>query len=41
MKAYLGVARANFLLLPVTLVASGAAAAAYDGAFDPVATVVS
>ncbi len=40
MKAYLGVARANFLLLPVTLVAVGAAASAYDGAFDPVATVV-
>lgn len=39
MKAYLGVARANFLLLPVTLVAVGAAAAAYDGNFDPVATV--
>ena len=39
MKAYLGVARANFLLLPVTLVAVGAAAAACDGAFDPVATV--
>ena len=39
MKAYLGVTRANFLLLPVTLVALGAAAAAYDGAFDPVATV--
>jgi 1,4-dihydroxy-2-naphthoate octaprenyltransferase len=33
-KAYLGVARAPFLLLPVTLVASGAAAAAYDGAFS-------
>jgi 1,4-dihydroxy-2-naphthoate octaprenyltransferase len=30
--AYLGVARAPFLLLPVTLVASGAAAAAFDGA---------
>lgn len=39
MKAYLGVARANFLLLPVTLVAVGAAAAAYDGFFDPVATI--
>lgn len=34
MKAFLGIARANFLLLPVTLVAVGAAAAAYDGAFD-------
>lgn len=39
MKAYLGVARANFLLLPVTLVAVGAAAAAHDGAFDAVATI--
>ncbi len=39
MRAYLGVARANFLLLPVTLVAVGVTAAAYDGAFDPVATV--
>jgi 1,4-dihydroxy-2-naphthoate octaprenyltransferase len=38
-KAYLGVARAKFLLLPVTLVAVGAAAAACDGAFDPIATV--
>ena len=33
-KAYLGVARAPFLLLPVTLVAAGAAAAAYGGAFS-------
>jgi 1,4-dihydroxy-2-naphthoate octaprenyltransferase len=31
--AFLGVVRAPFLLLSVTLVASGAAAAAYDGAF--------
>ena len=38
-KPYLGVTRANFLLLPVTLVAVGAAAAAYDGSFDPVATL--
>jgi len=30
---WLGVARAPFLLLPVTLVAAGAAAAAYEGAF--------
>jgi 1,4-dihydroxy-2-naphthoate octaprenyltransferase len=30
LSAYAGVARAPFLLLPVTLVASGAAAAAYD-----------
>ena len=34
LKAYLGIARAPFLALPVTLVASGAAAAAYDGAFS-------
>lgn len=39
MKAYLGVARAYFLLLPGTLVALGAAASAYDGVFDPVATI--
>jgi 1,4-dihydroxy-2-naphthoate octaprenyltransferase len=39
MQAYLGVARARFLLLPVTLVAVGAAAAARDGAFDPIATI--
>jgi 1,4-dihydroxy-2-naphthoate octaprenyltransferase len=39
LKAYLGVARANFLLLPVTLVAVGAAAAAYDGDFDPLASL--
>jgi 1,4-dihydroxy-2-naphthoate octaprenyltransferase len=38
-KAYLGVARANFLLLPVTLVAVGAAASAHDDAFDPIATL--
>ncbi|MEW5983643.1 MAG: prenyltransferase [Acidobacteriota bacterium] len=31
LSAYAGVARAPFLLLPVTLVAVGAAAAAYDG----------
>lgn len=30
---FLGIARANFLLLPVALVAVGAAAAAWDGAF--------
>lgn len=40
MKAFLGIARANFLLLPVTLVAVGAAAAAYDGAFDPLNTLL-
>jgi 1,4-dihydroxy-2-naphthoate polyprenyltransferase len=34
LKAYLGVARAPFLLLPVTLVAAGAAAAAYGGVFS-------
>ncbi len=33
-KPYLGVARAPFLLLPVTLVAAGAAAAAWSGGFD-------
>ncbi len=33
LKAWLGVARAPFLVLPVTLVAAGAAAAAYEGAF--------
>src|SRR5512143_1226 len=31
---WLGVARAPFLLLPVTLVAAGSAAAAYEGAFS-------
>ena len=39
MKSILGVARAKFLLLPVTLVAVGATASTRDGAFDPVATV--
>ena len=33
-KAYAGVARAPFLLLPFTLVAAGAAAGAWDGAFS-------
>jgi len=33
-RAFAGVARAPFLLLPVTLVASGTAAAWYHGAFD-------
>ena len=33
LKAFAGIARAPFLLLPVTLIASGAAAAFYDGAF--------
>lgn len=40
MKAFLGIARAKFLLLPVTLVAVGAAAGAYDGAFDLVNTIL-
>jgi 1,4-dihydroxy-2-naphthoate octaprenyltransferase len=34
LQAFAGVARGPFLLLPVTLVASGAAAAAWDGAFS-------
>lgn len=40
MKAFLGIARAKFLLLPVTLVAVGAAAAAYDGTFDLINTLL-
>lgn len=40
MKAFLGIARAKFLLLPVTLVAVGAAAGAYDGAFDLINTLL-
>ena len=40
MKAYLGVARAKFLLLPVTLVAVGAAAAAFEGSFHPLSTAI-
>ena len=32
-KAWLGVARAPFLVLPFTLIAAGAAAAAYEGRF--------
>jgi 1,4-dihydroxy-2-naphthoate octaprenyltransferase len=39
-KAYTGVARLPFLLLPVTLVASGAAAASRDGAFGWPRTVL-
>jgi 1,4-dihydroxy-2-naphthoate octaprenyltransferase len=39
-KAFAGVARAPFLLLPVTLVAAGAAAAAYTGSFSWLRTVV-
>ena len=38
--AYLGVARAPFLLLPVTLVALGAAAGAADGTFSAARTVI-
>jgi 1,4-dihydroxy-2-naphthoate polyprenyltransferase len=34
LKAFAGVARAPFLLLPFTLVAAGAAAGAYEGAFS-------
>ncbi|PWB77111.1 MAG: 1,4-dihydroxy-2-naphthoate prenyltransferase [Holophagae bacterium] len=34
LKAFAGVARAPFLLLPVTLIAAGAAAAFYGGAFS-------
>ncbi len=40
MKAFLGIARAKFLLLPVTLVAVGTAAAAYDGTFDFINTLL-
>jgi 1,4-dihydroxy-2-naphthoate octaprenyltransferase len=40
LKALAGVARVPFLLLPVTLVASGAAAAAYDGHFSWLHTVL-
>jgi len=40
LKAYAGVARAPFLLLPPTLVASGAAAAAWDGSFSWPRTII-
>jgi 1,4-dihydroxy-2-naphthoate polyprenyltransferase len=40
LKAFAGVARAPFLLLPVTLVAAGAAAGAYGGAFSWSRTVL-
>jgi 1,4-dihydroxy-2-naphthoate octaprenyltransferase len=40
LKAIAGVARAPFLLLPVTLVAAGGAAAAWDGSFSWARTVV-
>jgi len=39
LKAFAGVARVPFLLLPVTLVASGAAAAAYEGPISWMRTV--
>ena len=38
MRPYLGIARAPFLLLPITLVAAGAGAAAYEGRFSWLAT---
>ncbi|MFC1575800.1 UbiA family prenyltransferase, partial [Gemmatimonadota bacterium] len=34
LKAYAGIARAPFLLLPVTLVVCGAGAAAYEGSMN-------
>jgi len=40
LKHYLGIARAPFLVLSVTLVASGAAASAYDGSFQWSRTLV-
>ena len=40
LKAFAGVARVPFLLLPVTLVAVGAAAAAYEGHFSWLHTVL-
>ncbi len=40
LRALAGVARAPFLLLPPTLVASGAAAAAYEGSFRPLRTLL-
>jgi 1,4-dihydroxy-2-naphthoate octaprenyltransferase len=39
-KHYLGVARAPFLALPITLIASGSAASAFDGAFSWSRTLV-
>ncbi len=39
-QAFLGVARAPFLLLPVTLVAAGASAALVEGSFSPTRTLV-
>lgn len=40
LAAYAGVARAPFLVLPVTLVAAGAAAAAYDGSVSLLASLL-
>jgi 1,4-dihydroxy-2-naphthoate octaprenyltransferase len=40
LKDFAGVARAPFLLLPPTLVASGAAAAAWDGSFSWIHTIM-
>ena len=40
LSAYLGVARAPFLLLPFTLVAAGAAAGAYEGRFSAARTAL-
>lgn len=40
LQHFLGVTRAPFLVLPITLVASGAAASAYDGAFRWSATAI-
>ena len=40
LKAYAGVARVPFLLLPLTLIASGGAAAAFDGSFSWLRTAV-
>ena len=39
-KTFAGIARAPFLTLPFTLVAAGAAAAAYDGGFSWLRTVM-
>ena len=40
LKAFAGVARLPFLMLPLTLVANGAAAAAYEGSFSWLHTVL-
>ena len=40
LRPWLGVARAPFLLLPVTLVAAGAAAAAWEGTFAALPTLL-